>query len=203
MAIVDRGELVKVVKEMNSLDVTARLLPKQYPDTNDLVIKFLEHIEMIPPRSDAENKLSQNVIKMYNKLADAVEGDANKEVISFIERDPEPAATPAEIIKIADFVSKKVKVPSKNDLKPMKRIKIGLDGKDEFGFKEKSKKHALLLELFAGEKTAKQILYDWEIEKSHLNKFVKELKGRNKNIVIEKEDVGNEFIYRFFRRGKK
>lgn len=204
MATVDRGELVAAIKEMNSLDVTARLLPKHYPDTKDLVIKFLEHIEMIPPHSSAEAKLSQTVIKMYNKLADMVEEKANKEVLGFIEQSPaKPDTPPAEIVQISDFITKKTVVPTKSDLKPVKSFKIGSNGKDEYGFRDGSKKHMLLLELLAGEKTAKEIINDWDMERSVLNQFIKELKQKNENIVITKEDVGNEFVYRFFRRGKK
>jgi len=206
--LIDRKNLVSVIKELNGLQIVSKIKTKEVED-NDLLIQFLESIESIEEGSSKEKMLTATIIKYYNEMARVVENIDNQSVLEFTQNKitQEREKPEKEIQKIVDFVTAKEEIKTKTDgLVKITDIMGGAGPeavRDIFKFKITSKAHKILKLLLAGKRESYIVRKDIA-DKAEVSETLKRVKEKNKGLVIAKEEIvdgknrDGSFRYNFF-----
>lgn len=197
---IDRSELVSIVKELNSSELTENIKTKGVEDF-PLLIAFLEGVESIPEGSPEEENIPQSVIKYYNKMARKVEKMNSQSIMDYIEKEPEVRKEASkEVTKVTDFVEKKEKVKTKSNLRQITDIMETVpesSTKDILKLKVGGKNHNILKRLIRGKSEGFLIKKDIA-DKSEIKSAIEKAKEKNPDLVVTKEHIDGKFYYKFF-----
>lgn len=146
----DRNELITHLKYLKDIGVISSVKTKG-KETHELVMIFLESVEMIEKDSEVERKIvfeNQSLVIMYNTLASKVEkNDIEKMTENFKSNVEKTKTVPDAVQVVAAYGSGKLIEKEK-----LKRKKVTLEefteniqkNRDMFGFKLKSEQHKIM-----------------------------------------------------------
>ena len=200
---IDRKELVSVIKELNSMEITPKLFTKNVEDF-ELLIKFLEKVESIPEGSKEEESLSQTIIKFYNRMAKKVEQMDSAAVLETVANDDVmKKEKPKPVKDLEEFVEKKKDVPTKTKMIEITDILqfVGEDSKkDVFGNKVTTKNSKIMKILISGKSESflvkKGIVEDKGTVQTAITDMKQKMKGHLE--VTTTEDENGRVRHKFF-----
>ena len=200
---IDRKELVSVIKELNSMEITPKLFTKNVEDF-ELLIKFLETVESIPEGSKEEESLSQTIIKFYNRMAKKVEQMDSAAVLETVANDDAmKKGKPQPVKDLEEFVEKKKDVPTKTKMIEITDILqfVGEDSKkDVFGNKVTTKNSKIMKILISGKSESflvkKGIVEDKGTVQTAITDMKQKMKGHLE--VTTTEDENGRVRHKFF-----
>ena len=200
---IDRKELVSVIKELNSMEITPKLFTKNVEDF-ELLIKFLETVESIPEGSKEEESLSQTIIKFYNRMAKKVEQMDSAAVLETVANDDVmKKEKPKPVKDLEEFVEKKKDVPTKTKMIEITDILqfVGEDSKkDVFGNKVTTKNSKIMKILISGKSESflvkKGIVEDKGTVQTAITDMKQKMKGHLE--VTTTEDENGRVRHKFF-----
>lgn len=200
---IDRKELVSVIKELNSMEITPKLFTKNVEDF-ELLIKFLETVESIPEGSKEEESLSQTIIKFYNRMAKKVEQMDSAAVLETVANDDVlKKEKPKPVKDLEEFVGKKKDVPTKTKMIEITDILqfVGKDSnKDVFGNKVTTKNSKIMKILISGKSESflvkKGIVEDKGTVQTAIVDMKQKMKGHLE--VTTTEDENGRVRHKFF-----
>ena len=198
----DRNELISHLKYLKDIGVISSVKTKG-KETFELVMTFLESVEMIEKDSEVERKIvfeNQSLVIMYNTLAAKVEkNDIQKMTENFKVNVEKTKTVPDDVQVVAAYGSGKLVEKEK-----IKKKKIKLEefteniskNRDMFGFKLKSENHKIV-KLILEKKCKGDIKKILGIDNSIIRECLKMI-DKTKFEVIEK-GLKNEKTYRIIK----
>ena len=199
---VPRNELLAIIKEFNTLEITEKIYTKGVEEV-ELLLIFLEAIECIQEGSEEEDMLSQKLIKYYNKMAKQVEALDQKAVVKATEELPSIEKKSKQVKAVEDFVEKVTEVPTKTKMVQITDIMDKMDedsAKNVFGMKVKGRVHRIIKPLLSGKSESFLIKKNYVEDVHEIETAIMELKKKMKDnleVTVAQDDNGKVY-HKFF-----
>lgn len=198
----DRNELITHLKYLKDIGVISSVKTKG-KETHELVMIFLESVEMIEKDSEVERKIvfeNQSLVIMYNTLAAKVEKNDIERMTENFKMNVEKTKTvPDDVQIVSAYGSGKIIKKEK-----IKKKKVNLEeftenihkNRDMFGFKLKSENHKIM-KLIVEKKCKGDIKKILGVD----NKTIRECLAHinNEKFEIAEKGLKNEKTYRIIK----